>query len=90
MQAMRLRAMFEDHPVLHDYLMLNSEENISTEEELKMYYSNGRYRPLENSQDVFLMVTIMLVLNTKSGASRVNVAQLPFFNKVVKDIKVYV
>jgi hypothetical protein len=41
--------MFEDHPVLHDYLMLNSEENISTEEELKMYYSSGRYRPLENS-----------------------------------------
>ena len=89
--------MFEDHPVLHDYLMLNTDESISTVEDLSRYYLSGRYRPLNNTDDVLLITTLMIILNTKragltpTGRQKyLNVAQLPFFTKVVKDIKTYI
>jgi hypothetical protein len=57
--------MFEDHPVLHHYLLLNTDESISTVEDLSRYYLSGRYRPLNNTDDVLLITTLMIILNTK-------------------------
>lgn len=64
-QKQIIKNMFEDHPVLYDYLLLNAEENISTVDELIQYSQSGRYRPQENPSDLHLMITMMLVLNTQ-------------------------
>lgn len=77
--------------------MLNSDENISTPEELANFVTSGRYKPAERSEDVFLITTLLVLLNSKpimieqgTVQSKVNVAQLPIFNKIVKDIRNYV
>lgn len=76
--------MFEDHPILYDYMMLNKADNISTSDDLTAFYYSGKYRPQENSDDVFLMTSLMIVL----GPTKVS--HLPFFRNVVRDIKNYV
>jgi hypothetical protein len=80
--------------VLFDYINLNEKENISTAEDLIQYYQSGRYQPNESSEDLFLMTSLMIILNTRTEPSpsgqpprRIRVAQLPFFTKVVRDIK---
>lgn len=84
-----MRALFEDHPVLYDYMMLNQEENISTVDQLMAYHASGSYRPAEQSECLFLMTTLMIVLNLNPQGS-VRVSQSPIFMKVVRDIKQYV
>ncbi len=70
-------------------MQLNDQECISNEEELIKFYQSGRYNPQENTDNVMLMATLMIILNAK-GAQRAPIASLPFFNHVVKDIKNYV
>jgi hypothetical protein len=85
-----LRAIFNDHPSLHKYIMLNEQENISTVDELVRYYNSGRYRPQEFQEDVLLITALMIVLNAQravKGGTTTNVAQLPIFGKVLRDIK---
>lgn len=62
---LHLQSLFEDHPILYDYMMLNEKEAISTTEELLAFHASGRYRPAESSEDVFLMTALMVILNTR-------------------------
>jgi hypothetical protein len=82
---------------MHDYFMLNVNQNISTIEELQAFCSSSMYSPETNSADVHLVTTLMLVLNTNKFASDVDpslkqqqVAQMKVFNRLVKDIRTYV
>jgi hypothetical protein len=47
-------------------MMLNDKENISSTDDLQFYFSSGRYRPQQQVEDVFLMTSLMIVLNTRS------------------------
>jgi hypothetical protein len=86
-----LKSIFENHPTLSDYMALNDQEGISTGEELVRYVNSGRYRPIENSDDILLVTALMIVLNAKRTVKGKgdNVALLPIFGKVVRDIKNY-
>ena len=53
------------------------------------YHASGRYRPAESADSIFLMTSLMIILNV-SPLGSVRVAQSPIFMKVVKDIKNYV
>jgi hypothetical protein len=87
-----LKQLFDDHPSLATYVLLNDQENISTVDDLLRYYESGRYRPSESSEDLLLMTSLMIILNTQRaarGGQGKNVAQLPIFGKVVRDLKNY-
>jgi hypothetical protein len=86
-----LKSIFENHPILSDYMALNDQEGISTGEELVRYVNSGRYRPIENSDDILLVTALMIILNAKRTVEGKgdNVALLPIFGKVVRDIKNY-
>ncbi len=88
-----LRSIFDNHPALNDYMTFNDQVGVSTGEDLVRYVNSGRYNPIENSDDVLLVTSLMIVLNAqrsvKGKGSGVNVAQLPIFGKIVRDIKNY-
>ena len=52
--------------MLYDYITLNERENITTADDLQQYYQSGRYQPAENSEDLFLMTSLMIILNTRT------------------------
>ena len=46
-------------------MMLNQEENISSVDQLMAYHASDRYQPAEQSESIFLMTTLMILLHVK-------------------------
>jgi len=50
---------------MSNYISLNEQEGISNGEQLVRFVESSRYNPSENSDDVVMVASLMIVLNSK-------------------------
>ena len=60
-----IRKLFQDHEAMGSYIQLNEQEGISNGEQLVEFVESNRYKPSENSDDVVMVASLMIVLNSK-------------------------
>lgn len=60
-----MRKLFQDHEAMSNYISLNEQEGISNGEQLVRFVESSRYNPSENSDDVVMVASLMIVLNSK-------------------------
>ena len=79
-----MKRLLEEHEEIYEFL---GQEHIERMSELVEYYNNV-YNPEEHIEHVPQITALMLVINILDKENKV--AKLPFFAKVIRDIKVYI